>query len=283
MKILIVGGNSSLGKSLIPVLSTVGEVITAGRKGCDLFLDLSGPLEKFVMPKGVEVVVLVAAHFGGTSDREIFDAVNTNVLGTLKLCQTAVKHNVKHFVLISSIFTESRKSFNLFNIYTLSKKHSEEIAKLYCSLNLLPLTIIRPARIYGNEETFRKHQPFFYSIIDMAQRGEDINIYGSNDAVRNYIHVDDLSAIVSEVISKKVYGSYSCVYPTNITYSQIAKSAIVNFHKNGKVKFLKNKPNIPDDIFKINNLLYKKIGHHPQISIDYGIKKIVAYRKNMQI
>ena len=42
MKTLIIGGTSSLGCALKPVFSKFGEVITAGRKNCDITMDLNG-------------------------------------------------------------------------------------------------------------------------------------------------------------------------------------------------------------------------------------------------
>ena len=105
MKILIVGGTSSLGCALKPVLSEIGEVITAGRKECDIRLDLNDPIEKITLPNNIDAVIHTAAHFGGKTVEEILEAENVNVLGTLKLCQAAVQAKAKHFILISSMFS----------------------------------------------------------------------------------------------------------------------------------------------------------------------------------
>ena len=53
MKILVVGGKSSLAKALVPVLSGFAEVITAGRTDCDIYLDLNDPIENILIPSGV--------------------------------------------------------------------------------------------------------------------------------------------------------------------------------------------------------------------------------------
>jgi UDP-glucose 4-epimerase len=51
MRILIVGGTSSLAQALDQTLSKFAEVITAGREGCDAHLDLSDPAETIALPK----------------------------------------------------------------------------------------------------------------------------------------------------------------------------------------------------------------------------------------
>jgi nucleoside-diphosphate-sugar epimerase len=123
------------------------------------------------------------------------------------------------------------------------------------------------------------HQPFFYTIVDKAEKGEDITIYGSHDALRNYIHVDDLTAIIAKVVQNKIEGIYSCLHTTDLTFSQIAKAALSAFNSKGKIHFLKEKADIPDNIFKKDTSLYKKIGFYPQISIEDGMKRIALYRE----
>ena len=65
MRVVIVGGTSSLGSALKTALSTRFEVITAGRTNCDLEFDLTWPLARMALPEEVDVVVHTAAHFGG--------------------------------------------------------------------------------------------------------------------------------------------------------------------------------------------------------------------------
>lgn len=278
MKTLIVGGTSSLGSALKPVLSEFCEVITAGRKNCDIALNLSDPIEKIHLPKDLDVVIHTAAQFGGKTDEEFLHAEEINVLGTLKLCQAAVQAKAKHFVLISSMFSRLDENSEHYNIYALSKKHSEEIAYFYCSAHSLPLTILRPSQIYGSEDHFRRHQPFIYAIADKVEKGENIAIYGSHDALRNYIHIDDLTKIISKAAQNKVEGIYSCMYPTDVTFSEIAKAAIAAFNSKSSVYFLKDKADISDNIFEKDDLLYQKIGFYPQVTIEEGMRKIARYR-----
>lgn len=278
MKILIVGGTSSTGRALKPVLSEFSKVITAGRKKCDVTFDLNDPIKKITLPNDIDTVVHVAAHFGGKTAKEILEAENINVLGTLKLCQAAVNARVKHFVLISSMSVSLKKNSEYYSIYAISKRHSEEVAQFYCSTHSLPLAILRPSQIYGNGDSFRRHQPFFYIIVDKAEKGEDIAIYGSNDALRNYMHIDDLTNIIARVVRNKVEGIYPCTHTTDVTFSQIAKAALLAFNSKANVHFLKAKADIPDNIFEKDDSLYRKIDFYPQIFIEDGMKKISLYR-----
>lgn len=265
--------------ALMPVLAEFAEVITAGRTGCNVHLDLSDPVKNIELPQDIDVVINTAANFGGNGFEEMLQAETVNVLGVLKICQACAQAQIKQLVLISSIYACLDTSSPFYNFYTLSKKHSDEVAQLYSSIVGLPLTILRPSQFYGVGETFRKHQPFLFTIIDKAMNNEDILIYGSNDAQRNFIHVEDVAKIIASVIKLKIEGIYTCMNNENISYSEVAVAAIEAFGSKSSIKFMKEQPDIPDNIFELDDSLFRLINYYPQISISLGMKKEAAYRK----
>jgi nucleoside-diphosphate-sugar epimerase len=274
MKVVIVGGNSSLGLALRAVLSESCEVITTGRTNCDLAFDLTWPLERMVLPDDVDVIVHTAAHFGGKTAADIVEAEDVNVLGTLKLCQASASAKARHFILISSIFASLREDSEHYSVYALSKRHAEDVARFVCATHSLPLTVLRPSQIYGAGPRFRAHQPFLHAMMDKARKGEDILLYGTRDPRRNFIYIDDLTAVISRVIDAQIVGTYSCQHPSNVTYSQIAKAAFQAFDTRGSVRFLRDKPDIPDNIFATDDALYEAIRFRPSTTIEDGLRRI---------
>jgi nucleoside-diphosphate-sugar epimerase len=198
MTLLIVGGTSTLGWALKKMLSTHHIVLTAGRNNCDVELDLS--TDDMPLLPSVDVVIHTAASFSGKNDIDFYNTAKVNMLGTLKVCQMARQAGAKHVVYISSMFASVSTDAPSLNIYGLSKKHAEELAALYCRDNQVCLTVLRPSQIYGSETGHRKHQPFFYNILEKAYNNEDICFYGSNDAKRNYIHINDVMESIQAVI-----------------------------------------------------------------------------------
>jgi nucleoside-diphosphate-sugar epimerase len=277
--ILVIGARSALAKAAIDVLAKDSKIITAGRKDCDVYCDIA---QGVTIPAGVDVVINFAAAFSGKTDEEIIAAEKTNVLGVLNVCTAAREAGVRQVVLISSIFALLGKSSPQFSIYALTKRHGDELAEWYCGLHGLPLTILRPSQIYGDSQVFAKHQPFFYGMMDTAERGEDIILWGGHDPRRNYIHAQDLAQIISRVIERQVTGIYQAVSPADVTYKQIAGAAQAAFAKGGAVRFDAGRPDIPDNITPIDTSLYDKINFRPAISIEEGIGRIAVYRKKGQ-
>lgn len=276
MNIFVIGGNSTLSKAVTPLFSKDYKIVTAGPRNCDVVCDVTKNVE---VPKEIDVVINFAAAFGGDSDEDIIKAVKTNVIGTLNVCTAAAKAKVKHIVQISSIFTLLKEDSPFYSSYALTKKQGDELAEFYCSRHDLPLTILRPSQIYGDSNEFARHQPFFYQIVDSAERGEDITIYGNNDAKRNYIHAADLAEIIAQVIKQQLLGTFVCMAPDDLTYVSIAENALKVFGKGGEVKFLKDKPDIPDNIFSKDLTIYGKLNYSPQISIADGIERIKKQRQ----
>lgn len=274
MRVLVVGGASSVGSALKAALSASYEVVTAGRTGCDLPFDLTWPLEQMALPRDVDVIIHAAAHFGGKTAADIVAAEEVNVLGTLKLCQAAADTRARHVVFISSIFASLPRESEHHSIYSLSKRHAEDVARFVCTTHSLPLAVLRPSRIYGAGARFRAHQPFLHMMMDKARRGEDILLHGTRDPRRNFIYIDDLTAVISSVVSKRIVGTYSCQHPGDVTYSRIAKAAFEAFGTRGSVRFLRDKPDIPDDAFALDDALYEAVGLRPGTTIEDGLRKI---------
>jgi nucleoside-diphosphate-sugar epimerase len=277
MKVALVGVNSSISKVLIPLFSYEAEILTLGRKNADITIDLSNQNHQVFLEQGIDVMIHTSAHFGGVTYEEISDSVIVNVLGALKMMNAAFHSGVKHFIYISSIYSHLQSSSNFFNIYSVTKKFSEEILELFCKGKNIKLTILRPSQIYGNFESNRINQPFFYSIVKKVRNNEDVIFYGTHDPMRNFIHINDLAEIIYRVVKRGIEGNYDCVYNENITFTQIVHAAKLAFNSNSKIIFDKSKPDIADNVFEINTSLNDLINFYPRISIEEGMRLLAAY------
>jgi len=275
MKILLVGSNAALSENLIPTLSEKYEVIKAARKNADIYLDLEKDVNN--IPVNVDVIVNVAAYFD-TDTSNVIKAYETNTVGVLKLCMEAKKQKIKHFVQISSASAFVQSDSPYYTQYAISKRHADEIVEHFCNVNQIPLTVIRPSQIYGASDSFRKNQPFFYAMIDRAECGEDITIYGAHNPQRNYIHAEDVACSIYEVIRQKIEGVFSCIYPHDTSFAEIAETIFGVYDSKNKIVFYKEQKDIPDNIFEKDLRLYERINRFPQVDLKTGIKKIRDFR-----
>lgn len=98
------------------------------------------------------------------------------------------------------------------------------------------------------------------------------------DALRNYIHIDDFTEILSKVVKNRITGMLSCTNRIDVSLSQVANVVIEAFYSKSRVVYLKNKENIENNIFTIDDSLFKTINCYLTISIGDGLEKVANYR-----
>ena len=193
MKTLMIGSTSIIGGHIATRLGRFGEVKFAGRRAADIDFDIT---KWDVLPKvneSFDVVVHVAADFGGTTTESFIRTELANAVGTLSVCRVAELCSAKHFFLLSSLFATYRLGDPYYGIYALSKRHAEEAALFFCNERGIPLTVLRPSQVYDEAGKCRRHQKLLYAMADKAEAGEDICLFGSHDARRNYIYLDNVA------------------------------------------------------------------------------------------
>lgn len=157
---------------------------------------------------GIDAIV----HFAAEShvDRSLADAgtfVETNILGTQRLLDAALRHNVARVVHVStdevygSIETGSWAEDHLLepnSPYAASKAASDLIARSYVRAHGLHVAITRCSNNYGPFQFPEKVIPLFVTrLLD----GGRVPLYGSGDHVRDWLHVDDHCRAVALVLA----------------------------------------------------------------------------------
>jgi len=141
-------------------------------------------------------------HFAAEShvDRSVRDAsifVETNVLGTQKLLDAALRAKLERFVHVStdevygSIAEGSwneKRPLEPNSPYSASKAGSDLLARSYFRTHGLNVSITRCSNNYGPYHFPEKVIPLFVTnLID----GKHVPLYGEGNNVRDWLHVDD--------------------------------------------------------------------------------------------
>lgn len=274
--ILIVGANSALARETIPILALDNTIVTAGRINCDVYCNIT---EAVVVPKGIDIVINFSAAFDSLHEESAGIIYKTNTLGLLNVCMGAKVANVPYVINISSAFALLSPSSTFYSTYALSKKHADELADHYCKENSIALLTLRPSQIYADSNAQANHHPFFYKIVNAAEKGEDITLFGEGSSQRNFIHSSDVAEIIARSIKLEIVGSYNCVYSENVSYKQIAETALSVFGKGGTIVFDQEKTETLDNNFSSDTALFDLIDYTPSIDIKTGISRIKAHRE----
>ncbi|MBL9153171.1 MAG: NAD(P)-dependent oxidoreductase [Verrucomicrobiales bacterium] len=279
-RVLVVGNRSLVGRAVGRFLGDAGFSVTwAGRSEADVLFDVSAP---FCLPhglSGIEAVVMVAGDFGGATGEDFERAEKVNAIGALNVCRLAEAIGARHVTLVSSISATYRPGDPYFGSYALTKRHGEELADLFCDQKGLPLAVLRPTQIYDDAGAGRRHQGLLYAVIDRAEAGETIEFFGSHDARRNFLHVDDFAEIVARSVARGLEGVYDCPHPESVRLSHLGRTALEVFGQGGEIRFLPDRSDLPDVPDVSGEALYDAVGYRPVIDLAEGIRRIKRHRE----
>lgn len=271
-KIIVTAPTSAVAKGFIKFSEQDYEIITVGRRESDITFDF---LEDTVpqLPSGADSIV----HFAGVtiagSDKDLLQMTHTNVLGVLKLCSAAKMCGVKQIIYISSIFATLEPDSPYYNFYSLTKKQGEELARLYCSKNNIPLCIIRPSQIFGTDTALGKMQRLIYTMFKNAAEGKPITIYGEKDALRNYIYADNVYSLICSAIELCAVETIDAIDQKNYRLSELAKLIISAFESKSSIEFLPERPDVEDNGFFARTDYFNK-WNIPFISFEEAVQRI---------
>jgi dTDP-glucose 4,6-dehydratase len=160
------------------------------------------------------VINFAAESHNDNSLKSPRDFVDTNVLGTLNLIQSALKYQRRfHQVSTDEVFGdlpidstekfEADSPYRPSSPYSASKAAADHLVRAWVRSFGLQATISNCSNNYGKRQHLEKLIP---SAIKLALAGDRPKLYGSGNNVRDWIHVNDHIDGIWAVLSKGVIG-----------------------------------------------------------------------------
>jgi dTDP-glucose 4,6-dehydratase len=239
---------------------------------------------------GLDAVI----HFAAEShvDRSVRDAfifVETNVVGTQRLLDAALRHNLPRFVHVSTDEVYGSISEGSWpetwplepnSPYSASKAGSDLLARAYHRTHGLNISITRCSNNYGPYHFPEKVIPLFVTnLID----DKHVPLYGEGNNVRDWLHVDDHCRGIAMVLTKGRAGEvYNIGGGTELTNKELTEVLLEATGKDWSyvdrvADRLGHDLRYSVDISKIRS----ELGYEPQVPFAQGLADVVQwYRDN---
>jgi len=154
---------------------------------------------------GQEIVFhLVSSSLPETSNRNPAEHVLEEVLPTLRLLDLCRTARVRKVVFASSggtvygipsvVPTHEQAATVPISAYGINKLMIERYLELYRHLHGLDYTVLRIANPYGPGQSPFKKQGVVAAMLHRAMSGSAIEVWGTGEVTRDFIHVDDVAA-----------------------------------------------------------------------------------------
>jgi len=235
-------------------------------------------------------------HFAAEShvDRSVRDAsafVETNVLGTQRLLDAALRAETPRFVHVSTDEVygsieegswDELRPLEPNSPYSASKAGSDLLARSYFRTHGLNVSITRCSNNYGPYHFPEKLIPLFVTnLID----GKHVPLYGEGNNVRDWLHVDDhcrgIALVVTGGRSGEIYNIGGGTELTNKELTQLLLDHTgTDWSSVDRVEDrLGHDLRYSVDISKIRS----ELGYEPQVPFESGLADVVQwYRDNRQ-
>ena len=236
-RVVIVGAGGFVGKAAANKLRARGaHVIGITRQDIDLLSGGAAEQLASILRKS-DTLVMIAAQAPVKTNATLID----NLRMMAAVCAALGSVPVEHVIYVSSdaVYADADTPLNetscahpasLHGVMHLARETM--LAEAYKG----PLCILRPTLIYGAADPHDGYGPNRFR--RLANRGEEIVLFGAGEERRDHVYIDDVAEIVARCVAHKSAGTLNIATGTVVSFREIAERVAGMAPKTTAVKTL---------------------------------------------
>lgn len=308
MRVLVTGADGFIGSHLVEILLSQGVKVKAlsvynsfnywgwledvqSQKNLEIISgDIRDPFFCQEITKDIDTIFHLAALIAIPYSYIAPDSyVDTNVKGTVNICQGALQNKVKRIIHTSTsevygtakyVPIDEEHPIQPQSPYSASKIGADSMAMSFHNSFDLPLTIARPFNTYGPRQSARAVIP---SIITQIASGEKEIKVGDLSPTRDFNYVEDTCRAFTKIAqSPNAIGEVINI-GSNYEISIIDTLTKIKNIMNSEVEFTVDSERVRPDKSEVERLwcdnakLLKLTGFKPEIDIDKGLERTIDW------
>lgn len=197
MKIHVTGGKGFLGCYIVRALAESHEVEVSDKNTVDV-TDFNNVLRVFESSKPDLIVHLAALCGAKPSVEQPQEFFNVNAQGTVNVLEVCRIMGISQFLFTSSLTVHGTGNEAMTedspyaprHPYAAAKVAAEMATQIYAQCYGLSTIILRPTLVVG--EAYKEPHAIG-DFVETARSGDDIEIFGTGDHKRDFVHPDDVT------------------------------------------------------------------------------------------
>lgn len=215
--------------------------------------------------------------------------IETNITGTLNICQAALENGVQRIIHTSTsevygtalyVPIDEKHPLQPQSPYSASKIGADSIAMSYFNSFELPLIIARPFNTYGPRQSARAVIPTI--ILQIANGAKEIKL-GDLTPTRDFNYVQDTcNGFLSLLSSNNIFGEIFNI-GSNSEISILDTLNLIKKIMSSSVNFITDNERVRpknSEVFRLysdNTKIRKLTGFNPQVKLEDGLSKTVDW------
>jgi UDP-glucose 4-epimerase len=228
VRCLVIGGSGFIGMEVTRQLLESGrEVISLGRRPANREHHAAGltyiqgdysnlELLRDLIPRGCDIINLAYSTVPKTSFGDPTFDLLSNLPANVALLQEASRAEVNRILIVSSggtVYGDAHclpinedHPTNPISPYGITKLTVDSYARMFHRTMDLPVLVVRPANAYGEQQRTGSGQGFIAAAIAAIQKRQEVEIYGEQGTIRDYIHVRDVASGIIAALERGTIG-----------------------------------------------------------------------------
>ncbi|GLS27658.1 NAD-dependent epimerase/dehydratase family protein [Marinibactrum halimedae] len=298
MKVLVIGSQGNVGHALVKHLKNTGHNVTEcdwhpGYRPNYYQADITMPLDLLKVYDCVkpDVVYHLAAMVSRvTCEAAPSLAVTTNLVGVQNVAELCKKFQAKMIYFSTSEvygnqpeeLVEETTIPQPNNRYGLTKYLGEKLVEYEVKNHGLKAVTVRPFMFYHEDETHGDHRSAMIRFIEHLSKKEKIDVHLGSE--RAWLHLDDAVNALEALMHIDEYRIFNIGHSEYVKTEQVAE--LIAKELGVKLEDYANFIQLPEKMTLIKRpnttLMETLLGVTPQISLEQGIKRVIAKFKQDQ-
>jgi len=295
MRYLVIGGNGFVGSHVTDMLLSLGEEVTVLDRYPERFRspnpailyqvgDFSDSQLLKIALRGIDTVIhLQSSTVPSSSEHNNLFDIESNLIPTVKLLEAMVQSRCTKIVYLSSggavygnpmiLPTPENSTINPISSYGVVKATIESYITYFHRYGIKSL-IVRPSNLYGIRQGNTGVLGLINTLLEKALREEEVVIFGNGSAVKDYIHVSDLTNFLSVALKMNSCGIFNIGSGIGVSIHEVID--IVE-HVTGKALQIRHEEARAFDVLRIILDIRKakaEVGWSPTKPLNDGIKEV---------
>ena len=222
----------------------------------------------------------IVYNFAGVADlnegsKKPLESISQNIYATAKIVESCIKYKIKRFVYSSTIYVYSEKG----SFYKCSKQAAENYIEEYSKQSNLKFTILRFGSLYGPRSNY---QNGLYKIVYDYLKNKKISYFGSENTIREYIHINDAAKSCVDILEKKFINKVIVITGKKKIYVKkllAMFSSLLKYKKTIKFKNISNPNHYEKNPYSFSRNFGIKYFSKNNIDIKKGLEELISVVK----